>query len=120
MRRPKGSDPQGKHTGTGGIERHIALTKLTLLKLRDELEGQGIFMDHEDLANEAAMAQNLTLEYGGVTPCMAALGIHPRGFYEFEDTTLTVVMGAAENSRPLRAHLAGPHGFNILCQTSYC
>ena len=31
LRRPKGSDPEGKHTGTGGIERHIALTKLTML-----------------------------------------------------------------------------------------
>ena len=45
LRKPKGSDPQGRHTGTGGIERHVALTKLTLLKLKDELDGQGIEMD---------------------------------------------------------------------------
>ena len=69
-------------------------------------------MDFEDLGNEAAMAQNLTLEYGGVTPCMAALGMHPRGFYEFEDSTMTSVMGAAESSTDmfesaLRARMAG-------------
>ena len=111
MRRPKGSDPQGKHTGTGGIERHVALTKLTMLKLRDELEGQGISMDMEDLCSEATMAQNITIEYGGVTPAMAAMAVHPRGFYEFEDATLTGVMGAAESSRDmfenaLRARMA--------------
>ena len=58
------------------------------------------------------MAQNLTLEYGGVTPAMAALGGHPQGYYEFEDTTLTSIMGAAESStemfeNALRARLAG-------------
>ena len=111
FRRPKGSDPQGKHTGTGGIERHVALTKLTMLKVREELEGQGIVLEMEDLGNEAAMAQNFTIEYGGVTPCMAALGMHPRGFHEFEDATMTSIMGAAESScdlfeNALRARMA--------------
>ena len=43
VRAPKGSDPEGKHTGTGGIERHVALTKLTFMKLKDGLESQCVF-----------------------------------------------------------------------------
>ena len=119
MRLPKGSDPEGKHTGTGGIERHVALTKLTLLKLKEELESQNVFMDKEDLGNEAAMAQNLTLEYGGVTPAMAAMGCHPRGFFEFEDATLTSVMGAGETSMDIFENIFIRY-MRLLRQTRKC
>ena len=80
LRNPKGSDPQGKHTGTGGIERHVQLTKMTMLKLREELESQGVTLPIKMIGQEAAMAQNLTLEYGGVTLAQAALGMYERNF----------------------------------------
>ena len=38
VRRVKGSDRAGKHTGTGGVERHIQLTKLTMRELKCELD----------------------------------------------------------------------------------
>ena len=64
VRRPKGSE-RGKHTGTGGPERHVQLTKLSMLKIRAECDRQGLQVPEEDMAYEAAMAQNLVLEHGG-------------------------------------------------------
>jgi hypothetical protein len=40
------------------------------------------------------MAQNLTC--GGVAPAMAAVGMHPGGFYEFEDSSIAGVGAAAD------------------------
>ena len=75
VRRPKGSE-RGKHTGTGGPERHVQLTKLSMLKIRAECDRQGLQVPEEDMAYEAAMAQNLVLEYGRVTPAMAVMSRH--------------------------------------------
>ena len=69
IRRLKGSDPEGRHTGTGLVERHIGLTKLAMLKVRAECDIQGLIVEPGGIAYEAAMAQNLVLEYGGTTPC---------------------------------------------------
>ena len=98
IRRLKGSDPAGRHTGTGLAERHIGLTKLAMLKIKAECDIQGLIVESGDIAYEAAMAQNLVLEYGGVTPAMAVFGRHPRGFSEFEDNSTTFITGAADNS----------------------
>ena len=83
-RKPKGTTAgpaAAQHTGTGLVERHVGLIKLTMLKLKAELDRQGIVCEPNDIAMESAMAHNSTLNYGGVTPAMAVFGILPRGFY---------------------------------------
>lgn len=83
-RAPKGTT-QGtsanQRTGTGLVERHVELIKLTIPNLKAELERQGLRPEAEELGQEAAMAHNITLNYGGVTPVMSVFGILPRGFY---------------------------------------
>lgn len=62
-RKPKGTTAgtAGKqHTGTGLIERHVGLLKLTMLKIKAELDRQGIVHEVSEIAMEAAMAQNST------------------------------------------------------------
>jgi len=59
-----------QHTGTGIVVRHVDLMKLTMLKLQAEMSRQGVTLENEEMAGEAAMAQNITLSYGGVTPAM--------------------------------------------------
>ena len=60
----------------------------------------------EDMAYEAAMAQNLVLEYGGVTPAMAVMSRHPRAFYEFEDETITSMCGVNDSTVELFESMA--------------
>ena len=74
-----------QHTGTGLVERHVALTKHTMNKLHAELIRQGLQPEAQEIAREAAMAQNITLNYNGSTPCMAVFGVLPRGFYNIEN-----------------------------------
>jgi len=69
-RRPAGTTTrkQGQqHTTTGLVERHIDLVKIGMLKIQAESNRYGIELQPEDLAAEAAMAQNLTLSVGGYT-----------------------------------------------------
>ena len=98
-RNPKGTtqgEAAKQHTGTGLAERHIGLIKLTMEKVKAELDRQGLTMEDADIAAESAMCQNLLMTYGGYTPCVAVFGVLPRSFYEFESTTLTAVDGARE------------------------
>ena len=70
-RKPKGATAGAaaqQHTGTGLVERHVGLLRLTMMKLKAELERQGISHDTAEIAMEAAMAQNSTLNYGGGHP----------------------------------------------------
>ena len=94
----KGSDEAGKHSGTGLVESHIRLSKLSMLKIKAHVTKAGLFVEDEDIGFEAGMAQNLVLGYSGVSPSMAALGLHPRGYYEFEDSSVTGIGNAAANS----------------------
>ena len=98
-RNPKGTTAgQGaeQHTGTGMVERHVQLLKLTMYKLRAELSRQGIVFEPEDLCRESAMSHNITLSYGGSTPAMSVLGILPRGFYEPESGGILSASGASD------------------------
>lgn len=98
-RNPKGatSGEAGKqHTGTGLIERHVALVKLTMLKMKAECDRQGLVIEDNDIAMEASMSHNLCLTYGGYTPCMAVFGVLPRSLYEFEAETVTAIQGALD------------------------
>ena len=86
-RQPAGTTTgaQGKqHSTTGLVEKHIDLTKLTMLKLKAEAERWGIEIEKEELAAEAAMAQNLTISYGGYSPTTMVFGVLPRGYLDPE------------------------------------
>jgi hypothetical protein len=61
---PKGTtagEAGKQHTGTGLVERHIGLVQLTMQKLEAELDRTNIPVEIGELAAEAAMAQNSTL-----------------------------------------------------------
>jgi hypothetical protein len=49
-----------------------------MLKLKAELDRQGIICEAADNAMASAMAHNFTLNYGGVTPATAVFEILPR------------------------------------------
>ena len=85
-----------QHTGTGIVERHVQLLKLTMWKVRAELERQGLRPEPQEICQESAMAHNQTLNYGGVTPCMSVFGVLPRGFYNPESPGLTSVLGSLQ------------------------
>ena len=85
-----------QHTGTGIVERHVQLIKMTMYKLRAELQRQGLDPTKEELAQESAMAHNITLNYKGVTPSMAVFGTLPRGFYEVESDAILNSTGALQ------------------------
>ena len=98
-RKPKGTTAGAaaqQHTGTGLVERHVGLLRLTMMKLKAELERQGISHDTAEIAMESAMAHNSTLNYGGVTPAMAVFGILPRGFYDDESVGIMASAGALQ------------------------
>ena len=85
-----------QHTGAGLVERHVGLMKLTMYKLRAELQRQGLAPENEEIAQESCMAHNITLSYGGVTPSMAVFGTLPNGFYDPESRGIMSVVGAQE------------------------
>ena len=103
---PKGTTagPAGQqHTGTGLVERHVGLMEITMLKLEAELDRQGIAITVNDLAKEAAMSHNISLNYGGATPSMCVFGMIPRPFYQDDGTGVTSVVGALQTDvTPLR------------------
>lgn len=70
--------------------------KLTMLKLKAELDRQGMMCETAEIAMESAMAHNSTLNYGGVTPAMAVFGVLPRGFYDDESPGLMASAGALQ------------------------
>ena len=98
-RSPRGTTagPAGEqHTGTGLVERHVGLQKLVMMKVRAELNRQGINVENDWLAAEAAMAANQTMSYRGVTPAMSVFGILPRDFYEEDAIGIMASAGALQ------------------------
>ncbi|CAK9030292.1 unnamed protein product [Durusdinium trenchii] len=85
-----------QHTGTGLVERHVALIKLTMQKVKAECDRQGLLVEDSDVAAESSMSHNLCLIYGGYSPCVAVFGVVPRAFYEFETPQMTAITGAAD------------------------
>ena len=81
----------------GLVERHVALQKLTMLKMKAECDSQGLVAEHDEICAEAGMAQNLTLSFGGYTPAQAAIARNPKAFCEVEDSGLLSVLGALES-----------------------
>ncbi|CAE7553108.1 RE1, partial [Symbiodinium sp. CCMP2456] len=96
---PKGTTagPAGhQHTGAGLVERHVGLMEITMMKLEAELDRQGIAITIGDLAKEAAMAHNISLNYGGATPSMCVFGVIPRPFYQDDSTGISTAVGALQ------------------------
>ena len=87
-----------EHTRTGAVERAIALTKLTMFKVRADAIREGWQVDDEDIAYEATMAGNTSLEYGGITPAQCVLGQNPRGMYEMDCEAVVAHEGALAQS----------------------
>ena len=85
-----------QHTGTGLVERHVQVMKLTMYKLRAELQRQGPNPQAEELGREAAMAQSITLSYKGITPAMAVCGTARRGSYDTESEGMLSYEGAGQ------------------------
>ncbi|CAJ1351761.1 unnamed protein product, partial [Effrenium voratum] len=83
-------------TATGLVEKHVDLTKLVMLKTKAELERQVAEVDYGDIAMEAAMAQNLTLNLGGYTPHMCVTGALPFPFYDVDSVGLQSVHGTTD------------------------
>lgn len=99
-------DPKGttagpgaeQHTGTGLVERHVQLMKMTMYKLRAELQRQGMNPQPEELGRESAMAQNITHSYKDITPAVAVFGTLPRGFYDTESEGILSYAGQTDIS----------------------
>ena len=101
IRRPAGTTRGhlgSQKTATGLVEKHVDLTKLTMLKMRSECERQGMEVNLNDLAAEAAMAQNLTINVGGYTPHMAVTGTLPYPFFDIDSAGIMAVAGAAQDN----------------------
>ena len=58
----------------GAIERHIGLTKHSILKLKQAYTQAGFEIDYNNLVHESCCAQNALLDYGGCSPQMALTG----------------------------------------------
>ncbi|CAE7596870.1 CPK34, partial [Symbiodinium pilosum] len=80
----------------GLVERHIGLVEITMLKLAAELDRQGLRLTPGELAKEAAVSHNQSLNYNGATPSMAVFGILPRPFYQDDYNNITAVAGALQ------------------------
>ena len=76
------------HTVTGLAESHIRLAKLVPLKLHEDCQRQGLEVSKQDIMFEAAMSQNLMLNYGGSTPTQGLFGYSPRDYYDPESKSL--------------------------------
>ena len=93
------SGAQGhKHTGAGMVERHIGLLKLTMGKCATEASRFSIVPEHDELASEAAMSHNLTLNIGGYSPAMMVFGILPRGYLDHEEVPLSTASAEMDQS----------------------
>ena len=96
---------QGASHTKGLVERHIALTKLSMLRLKDAARKEGLDVTPSELCIETCMAQNLMLEYNGGTPQMALTGRESRGWYTPDSNTIESITGALQ-SKPDMAEQA--------------
>ncbi|CAK0831382.1 unnamed protein product [Prorocentrum cordatum] len=77
------ADPnEENHPTTRLVESHIFMTKSIVLKNAVVAEKAGLHIAREILVCEAAMSQNLMLNFGGSAPANALLGYTPIDFYD--------------------------------------
>ena len=82
-------------TTKGLVERHIQITKLSMLRFRKTANEQGLDVTHSDLCQECCMMQNHLLEYAGGTPQVALVGSQ-RGVNNIDWQTIGSVTGALQ------------------------
>ena len=80
----------------GLVERHIALTKHSMMILKSTSTKEGLHLSYDDLIHEVTMSQNMLLEKGGVTPQTAVTGINPREFWQMDNEQLQAHTGALD------------------------
>ena len=88
----------GGHTGAPIAERRIQLVRIGALKLWDTVVRTGLTVTQDMCVEETAMCLNLTLVYGGVTPCQGLLGYTPRDMYDPDNRTVCAAAGAMETA----------------------
>ena len=81
---------------TGLIERHIGLTKHSMLILHEASRREGLNLSYDDIINEVTMCQNALLEKGGVTPQTAVTGVNPREYWNMDCAQLQSHTGALD------------------------
>ena len=79
-------------------ERRIQIVQLPALKLWRASQKEALLVTQSHCVSEAAMASNLMLTYGGVTPCQALFGYQPRELYDFEEAGLAAVDGSLQSA----------------------
>ena len=89
---------QGAYGAKGLIERHVGLTKHSMLIIKEEVKKDGLQIEDNDICQEACMAQNLSLDYGGATPQQALTG--QQGSWWNIDTESIVATSDALIERP--------------------
>ena len=80
----------------GLVERHIALTKHSMMILKSTSTKEGLHLSYDDLIHEVTISQNMLLEKGGVTPQTAVTGINPREFWQMDNEQLQAHTGALD------------------------
>ena len=90
---------QGGSGTKGLVERHIGITKHSMLCLKDAAKKENLDHTDSDICIESCMSQNLLLEYGGGTPQAALTGHYQRGWYTPDSETISSITGSLE-SRP--------------------
>ena len=97
---------KGGATTKGLVERHIALTKISMLKLKKATVDEGLDVSHSEICQEVCMSQNLLLEYNGGTPQMAVTGQSQRGWYTPDVDTLEAATGVLQQRPDLTERMA--------------
>ena len=85
------------HTGASLAERHIQLTQISALKLWHDAKRLRLHPTKRQVVQEAAMCQNLLLNYGGATPAQGPLGYAPTDPYEWNVSGRAAYEGAVHS-----------------------
>ena len=88
---------KGGHQTKGLVERHIALTKLGMLRLHSMCKQHNIDVRYNGLVWEICMGQNLMLEYNGGTPQQALFGHVGQAVFYVDTEIIESVTGALED-----------------------
>ena len=88
---------KGGSNTKGLVERHIALTKLGMLRLHSMCVKENIDVGYNGLIWEMCMAQNLMLEYRGGIPQQALFGHVGNAVFDMDGEAIEAVTGAPED-----------------------
>ena len=99
-----GSDPShggtkgAKHTKTGLVEKHVDLTRLTMLKLHAYMTELGEEVSEKAvLFYETCCAHNMLLLVNGVAPIVGVLGNIPRDYHDLSNSAVSNFEGPRDD-----------------------